>query len=394
MVTLLRKLFIKNYKDVKNSKVRTAHGKLAAIFGIVTNSILFCLKMVFGFLSKSISIIADSINNLSDFGSSIVTLVGFKISSKPADKKHPFGHQRFEYIAGLIVSIIIVALSALLLYNSIEKIIEGSITSYSVITLIILGISILIKIVQAIVNFKISKIISSVALKATAIDSLTDSIATTILFISALLSYLFSWNIDGYVGIVIALFVAFSGIKMIIETSSPLMGEAIKEEDIKKVVDTILSYKGVLGVHDLLAHNYGPSKIFMSIHVEVDSKNDVMESHELIDKIENDIKNEFDIELTIHMDPIDISNPETLRLKQKAVGILYNIDDRCSLHDFRVVHGKKRNNVIFDVVVPYEDKINIDELKSKFDEEMNKDERKRICLIIHIDHPFVSKDEM
>lgn len=391
MVTLLRKIFIKNYKDTSNQKVRTAHGKLAAGLGIFTNSILFALKMVFGILSKSVSIIADSINNLSDFGSSIVTLVGFKISSKPADKKHPFGHQRFEYIAGLIVSIIIVALAALLLYNSIEKIIDGSVASYSIATLVILGVSVLIKIVQAIVNFRISKIINSVALKATGVDSLTDSIATTILFISALLSYLFSWNIDGYVGVVIALFVAFSGIKMVVETSSPLMGEAIKEEDIKKVVATILSYKGVLGVHDLLAHNYGPSKVYMSIHVEVDSNVDVMDSHELIDKIENDIEKQYGIDLTIHMDPIDVSNPETIRLKEKAINALKEIDSNLSLHDFRVVHGKNRCNVIFDVLVPYEDNVDFNNLTSKISELLNKDERKRICPVIHIDHPFVEK---
>ena len=391
MVNLLRRIFIKNYKDVNSPKVRTAHGKLAAWFGIFTNSILFSLKMVFGFISKSVSIIADSVNNLSDFGSSIVTLLGFKISSKPADKKHPYGHQRFEYIAGLIVSIIIVALAVLLLYNSITKIIDGSVSTYTIPTLIVLGVSILIKIVQALVNFKISKIINSVALKATGVDSLTDSIATTILFICSLLSYLFNWNIDGYVGIVIALFVGFSGIKMIIETSSPLMGEAIKEEDVDKVVKDILSYKGVLGVHDLMAHNYGPSKIFMSIHVEVDSKVDVMESHELIDKIENDIRKKYDIELTIHLDPIDISNPETIRLKSKTISVLKDIDPTITMHDFRVVHGKNRCNIIFDIVISYDDKIDVSNLENKFKEKINEGEDKRISPVIHIDHPFIEK---
>ena len=295
MVNLLRKLFIKNYKDVNEPNVRVAHGRLASVFGIISNAILFGLKLAVGLLTQSVSIIADSVNNLSDFGNSTVTLVGFKMSSKPADKKHPFGHQRIEYISGLIVSIIIVALAVLLFYNSVQKIIGNEATSYDLFAFIVLGVAIVIKLVQAWVNFSISKIINSVALKATALDSLTDSIATTLLLVSAILSYFFHWNLDGYVGVVIALFVAFSGVKMIVETSNPLIGESTSIEEVKKITDEILSYKGVLGIHDLMAHNYGPTKIFMTVHVEVDSQVNVVESHELIDDIENDIRKKYKI---------------------------------------------------------------------------------------------------
>lgn len=391
MVTLLRKIFIKNYKDASNSKVRTAHGKLAASFGIVSNAILFGLKFAFGLLANSVSIIADSVNNLSDFANSTITLVGFKMSSKPADKKHPFGHERIEYITGLIVSIVIVALAALLLYNSITKIISKEAATYTIWSFIILGVAILFKLIQAYFNFKISKIINSVALKATAVDSLTDSIATTLLLVSSLLSYFFNWNIDGWMGIVIALFVAFSGIKMILETSSPLIGEATAKEDIKTILDEITSFDGVLGIHDVMAHNYGPTKIFMSVHVEVDSSVDVMVSHDLIDNIESEVRKKHNVELTIHMDPVDVSNPETNRLKIKANNIVKSISEEYSIHDFRVVFGPTHINTIFDVVVPYEDKIDELVLANKIKEQMNIDEKTTIFVVIHIDHPFVEK---
>jgi len=391
MVNLLRKLFIKNYKDVNEPNVRVAHGRLASVFGIISNAILFGLKLAVGLLTQSVSIIADSVNNLSDYGNSTVTLVGFKMSSKPADKKHPFGHQRIEYISGLIVSIIIVALAVLLFYNSVQKIIGNEATSYDLFAFIVLGVAIVIKLVQAWVNFSISKIINSVALKATALDSLTDSIATTLLLVSAILSYFFHWNLDGYVGVVIALFVAFSGVKMIVETSNPLIGESTSIEEVKKITDEILSYKGVLGIHDLMAHNYGPTKIFMTVHVEVDSQVNVVESHELIDDIENDIRKKYNVELTIHMDPIDISNPETHRLKEKTIMVISQIDKDLTIHDFRVVHGKTHTNIIFDVVIPFEKKLDEEELLRLLKGPMNKDEKKKINIVLHVDHPFVEK---
>lgn len=391
MVTLFRKLFIKNYQNTADENVRTSHGKLAAAFGIVSNAILFGLKLAFGLLASSVSIIADSVNNLSDFANSTITLVGFKMSNKPADKKHPFGHQRIEYIAGLIVSIVIVALAILLIYNSITKIISGEVAVYTVWSFVILGISVVLKLIQAYFNYSMSKVINSVALKATALDSLTDSIATLLLLVSALLSYFFKWNIDGYMGIVIGLFVGFTGIKMILETSSPLIGEASTMEDIKKISDEILSYEGVLGIHDVMAHNYGPTKIFMTVHVEVDANVDVMKSHDLIDNIENEIRSKFNVELTIHLDPVDVSNEETKRLKEKTRSIITNINPNYTMHDFRVVHGVSHTNVLFDVVVPFESNQKEEELSLLINEQINVDEKIKINVVMHMDRPFVEK---
>ena len=388
MVTLLRKIFIKDYKNVTNEKTRNAHGKLAAAFGIVSNAVLFAIKLIFGILANSVSIIADSVNNLSDFGNSTITLVGFKMANKPADKEHPFGHQRIEYISGLMVSIVIVALAILLMYNSIVKIISGDSATYDIISFIILGIAVVLKLIQAYFNFAISKIIKSVALKATAIDSLTDSIATFILLVSALLSYFFSWNIDGYVGIIIALFVGYSGIKMIKETSSPLIGESVDKTIINNIVNDITSYEGVFGIHDVVAHNYGPTKIFITLHVEVDSNVNVNVSHDLIDNIEHDISKKYNVEITIHMDPIDNSNPETKRLKEKCQEIVRNINKEYSIHDFRVVYGTSHNNVIFDIVVPYGVKENEQSLTKIIEEKMNENEGIKINIVLHIDHPF------
>ena len=388
MVTLLRKIFIKDYKNVTNEKTRNAHGKLAAAFGIVSNAFLFAIKLAFGILANSVSIIADSVNNLSDFGNSTITLVGFKMANKPADKEHPFGHQRIEYISGLMVSIVIVALAVLLMYNSIVKIISGDSATYDIISFIILGIAVVLKLIQAYFNFAISKIIKSVALKATAIDSLTDSIATFILLVSALLSYFFSWNIDGYVGIIIALFVGYSGIKMIKETSSPLIGESVDKTIINNIVNDITSYEGVFGIHDVVAHNYGPTKIFITLHVEVDSNVNVNVSHDLIDNIEHDISKKYNVQITIHMDPIDNSNPETKRLKEKCQEIVRNINKEYSIHDFRVVYGTSHNNVIFDIVVPYGVKENEQSLTKIIEEKMNENEGIKINIVLHIDHPF------
>lgn len=396
MVNLLRRLFIKNYQNVEEPKVRVGHGKLAAAFGIFSNTILFAIKLVIGLISKSVSIIADSVNNLSDFASSTITLVGFKISSKPADRKHPFGHQRIEYITGLIVSIVVIALAILLLYNSIERLINPvALASKTILlwSIIILSISVFLKLVQGYFNFKISKIINSVAIKATAVDSLTDSISTLLLLVSAILSYTLNWNLDGYMGIVVALFVGYAGIKMIIETSSPLIGESTTAEEVQKVVDEILSYKEVLGVHDLVAHNYGPSSIFMTIHCEVDSRVSILESHDVIDNIEETIRKKYNVFLTIHMDPIDISNPEVNRLRDKVGLIIKQMNDKFTFHDFRVVFGKTHTNILFDVVVPFECKIDEIQFTNEIKEKVNINEKTPLNPVIIFDRPFVENED-
>lgn len=400
MVNLLRRLFIKNYRDVKDEKVRAAHGKLGAWFGIFSNAILFLAKFISGLLSKSVSVVSDSINNLSDFANSSITLVGFKISSKPADKKHPFGHQRMEYITGLIVSIVIIALAIIMGYQSIDKIIafhsgSGDIEVLSPIiaitTFVVLGVAIFFKLAQAYVNFSLAKIIDSVALKATGVDSLTDAVATTLLLISSLLSYYLGYVfLDGYMGLIISLFICYSGIKMVIATSSPLLGESVDKKHIQNIIDEILSYEGVLGIHDILAHNYGPTKLFMSVHVEIDARMKLLSAHELIDNIEMDIRQKFDVELTIHMDPIDVSNEETLKLKEQVISILKDIDKSLSIHDFRVVHGEGHTNILFDILVPFKDDVKQDDILQTLSVKMNDDEKKTYHFIVNFDHPFIS----
>lgn len=393
MLKILRKIFIKNYDDVNNPTVRESHGKLAAGFGIFSNTILVAIKLIFGIIAKSISMIGDSINNLSDGANSLITLIGFKMSSKPADKEHPFGHQRIEYITGLIVSIIVVALAIILGYQSVDKIINPVVTNYSIVSIIILSIAILLKIIQALFNFKVAKLINSVTIKAVGVDSLSDTIATSLLLISAIICYFvhdpWTMYIDGVMGIVVAIFVGYSGIKMIKETSSPLIGEATQIESIKSIINEIHSYEGVLDIHDLVAHNYGPNKIFMTVHVEIDSRTPILEAHDLVDSIENDIRKKYDVELTIHMDPVDISNPEVIRLKQKAIDCLHQIDQSLKLHDFRMVSGISHSNLVFDVLVPFDLKIDEKIIYNKLTELINVDEKVELRLVINFDRPFM-----
>lgn len=393
MLKILRKIFIKNYNDVNNPTVRESHGKLAAGFGIFSNTILVAIKLIFGIIAKSISMIGDSINNLSDGANSLITLIGFKMSSKPADKEHPFGHQRIEYITGLIVSIIVVALAIILGYQSVDKIINPVVTEYSIVSIIILSIAILLKIIQALFNFKVAKLINSVTIKAVGVDSLSDTIATSLLLISAIICYFvhdpWTMYIDGVMGIVVAIFVGYSGIKMIKETSSPLIGEATQIESIKSIINEIHSYEGVLDIHDLVAHNYGPNKIFMTVHVEIDSRTPILEAHDLVDSIENDIRKKYDVELTIHMDPVDISNPEVIRLKQKAIDCLHQIDQSLKLHDFRMVSGISHSNLVFDVLIPFDLKIDEKTIYNKLTELINVDEKVELRLVINFDRPFM-----
>ncbi|NCA95712.1 MAG: cation transporter [Methanomicrobia archaeon] len=390
MIKLLRRIFIKNYKNIDNSKVRTAHGQLASAFGVVTNVFLFIVKLVFGALAGSISIIADSINNLSDTGNSFVSLIGFKISSKPADKEHPFGHQRLEYLAGLIISIVIVVLGVNLFIQSIQRIISNEASTYTLWTFIILGIAILLKIYQSYFNYRVGKLIDSVTLKATAIDSLMDVFATTSVLASALVSFFFGWNIDGYMGILVSIVVSYSGIKMIKETTDPLIGQPADKELVHKVIKDIMSFVGVLGVHDLRAHSYGPTKIFMSIHVEVDCKVDILISHGMVDKIETAIKDKYDIDLVIHMDPIDPNDSEAIALLEKIQCALLAISKDLSLHDFRLVKEKRSKKAIFEVVVPFELKLKHEDISARLNEAMSQQNIK-IILLPEYETPFIEK---
>lgn len=390
MINLLRRIFVKDYINVGDAKVRTAHGQLASFFGVVTNLVLFAVKLVFGILASSISIMADSINNLSDTGNSFVALIGFKISAKPADKEHPFGHQRLEYLAGLIISIVIVVLGGNMLVQSVQRIINNEASTYTLWTFIILGVAILLKVYQSFFNYKVGKLIDSVTLKATALDSLLDVFATSAVLASALVSFYFGWNIDGYMGIIVSLVVAYSGIKMIKETIDPLIGKAADKDLVNKVIADILSYDGVLGVHDLRAHSYGPTKIFMSIHVEVNCDVNVIRSHELIDKIETDIKEKFQIDLVIHMDPIDSDNAETILLLNKVQTALLSVSKDLSLHDFRIIKEKNHKKAIFEIVVPFDFKPSHEQILKDLNNALES-EKLKISLEPTFETPFVEQ---
>lgn len=351
MVKILARIFINDYTNTKDAEVRNQYGVLSGVVGIISNTILSIAKILLGFFFQSISILADGINNLSDVSTSVVTLLGFRLAKRPADEEHPYGHERIEYIAGLIVSIVILFIGLTLLQTSIQKIIDPQSIIYSRILLWALGISIVIKIWQSIFYRNIGKIIDSKTLFASSFDSFSDVLATTVVLIGIIVLEVWEVNLDGYIGAVVSLVIIFNGIKFIKETVSPLVGEAPSKEFIQEVKDHIKSYQGVLGLHDLIVHNYGPNKRFISVHVEVDAKVNVMESHALIDRIEYDFNQQENLHMIIHMDPIDLECPETLELKQYTSKMLHEIDENLRFHDFRRGLHNKNHHIMFDVVV-------------------------------------------
>ncbi|MFA7032415.1 MAG: cation diffusion facilitator family transporter [Bacilli bacterium] len=374
MVNLLRKLFIKNYQNVEDPNVRQKHGFLASIVGIITNLLLVVFKLTVGILIFSVSIISDALNNLTDMGSSVVNLFGFKLANKPADKEHPFGHERIEYIAGLIICFVVIAIAVVLGYTSVMKLINNAGTDYSDPTVnismfIILGVAIITKAFQGLFYRKMAKIIDSVSLKASAQDSINDVITTSTVLVATIVEYIFYINgydvhIDGWMGLAVSIFIIITGIKLLIETSNPLIGVTPDSKLVHSVVQDILAYPNVLGVHDLMCHSYGPTKLFMTIHVEVDYRKDILVSHDLIDNIEKEISAKYNILLTIHMDPIVVDSPKINELKAKTEEILSRFPDgeKLSFHDFRTVEGPTHTNILFDVVIPTDSKISDDEL--------------------------------
>ena len=400
MITFLRKIFIKNYENVNDSKVREAHGKLASFVGVFSNLFLFIFKLFAGIISSSVSIIADSINNLSDMGSSVITLVGFKLANAPADEDHPYGHQRIEYISGLIVAIIIIFVGGNLLITSFQKLLNYEVVHIEnnilYISITILSVSILLKLWQSVFNRKIGKIINSLALEATADDSRNDCISTGVILIGniVLLFYKdFPFSLDGAMGILVSLFILYSGINLIKETMNPLIGATVENEFVKNIIMFIKREPAVLGIHDPVCHMYGPTKCFMTIHVEVDAKQDMLEIHDIIDNIERSVLKEFGVELTIHMDPIQTDNEEINELRTRVKEAVKSISNRLSIHDFRVVIGPTHTNIIFDMVIPYKFDISEEEIFKKI-EELVYDENKKYYFVIDVDREFVKDDNL
>lgn len=376
MYKLLSKLFIKDYKNTNDEKVRVKYGTMAGVVGIITNTFLGVTKVIVGLLTFSISIVGDAVNNITDSISSIVTSVGYKLSAKKADKDHPFGHQRIEFISGLIISVLMLAVGILLLKESITKIITPSEIKFDYVTLIIISLSILVKLWQSIFYKNISKEINSISLKATSKDSLNDVISTSSVVVGIIVYLIFNINIDGYIGCIVSLYVIYSSISLIIESSSPLIGTAMSDEDIKKYKKEIMSYKGVLGVHDIVVHSYGPTKIFMTAHAEVSSNVPILISHDVIDNIEKDFLEKNNIDLTIHLDPIDVDDPYTNKLRERIRELVKGIDQSLDIHDFRIVKGETHTNIIFDIDMPIDYKDDKYTLKGQVEALVKKEDPK------------------
>ena len=376
MIKLLSKLFIKDYQNVNSKEVRKKYGIIASLFGIISNFIICGMKFLVGIIFNIISITADAVNNLTDASSSLVSLVGIKLSSKPADNDHPFGHARIEYIAGFIVAIIVSALGIILAYNSIINIIDVAtgkkvITKMSstefIITISILVVAILFKLYQAYFNYTIGKKINSTVLKATAVDSRNDVISTSVVLIGTIIAQFVNLgrvSLDGILGALVGVFIGISGYKLIIETADPLLGKSPDSELINEFTKKVTAHKDVLGIHDLQMHSYGPNCIFATCHVEIDSTIDVLKSHDLIDNIERECLNDLKIFTTIHMDPIVINDPFQNELKKEVIQIISEFNFPCSIHDFRIVKGETHTNLVFDILVPMNEKLSDTQIKN------------------------------
>ena len=392
MTRFLLKLFVKDADGVLTATKRQRYGKVASCIGIVTNLLLFLMKVTAGLLFNSIAIVADAINNLSDSSSSLITLIGFKMSSKPADDKHPYGHARSEYISGFIVSIVIVFLGLQLLLTSVEKIWNPEPVQFSWLSVAILSVSILLKFWQGRFYKTVSKKIGSSALEATATDSINDVITTGAVLLSLFVAHFSGWQIDAYMGVLVAGFIIYSGVRSIIETLTPLLGAAPDEGLVCEIGEKIKSYDGVIGYHDLVVHNYGPDRCFASVHVEVPNTDDMMESHDLIDNIEREFVQKLNIHLVIHMDPVVVDDALTNELRAVVTEIVKETDPSLSMHDFRFVAGATHSNLIFDVAVPPSYKMCDDELRECIDKKV-KELNQNYYTVITIDRSYISTTE-
>ena len=386
MTELLSRIFIKNHNDTANPSVRKKYGTLSSVVGVITNFILAGMKILIGLLSCSVAILADGLNNLSDAGSSVITFVSFKISMKPADKDHPFGHARMEYIASMIVSFLILLVGTELLFDSVKIIFNpdasSSVMSITPITVIILIISIILKLWLGLFYRKIGKKIDSGVICATAADSITDSISTIAVLISSIVINYTEWYIlDAIVGIGVSIIIIVAGAKILLETKDALLGEAPIQETVQAIKSIVGRYPEIMGIHDLLVHNYGPHNFIASFHAEVDGKGDIYYLHDIIDNVEREIKNELSIACTVHMDPIVTDNEEVNALRIFLTETLAEEELALSVHDFRVVIGNTHTNLIFDVVVPFDYPLSVDEVKTKIETAVFKKRNDCYCVI-------------
>ena len=381
MTGLLLRLFVKNHNDTENPVVRSAYGKLAGAVGIVCNLLLFAGKLLAGILSGSVAVTADAVNNLSDASSSLVTLLGFKLAERPADEEHPYGHARIEYISGLVVAALILLIGAELAKSSFSKILHPETVEFSLLTLGVLVGSILAKLWMALFCRKLGKRIDSTTLLATSADSRNDVISTAAVLVGCLAGYFFDVKLDGYIGMAVALFIIWSGCSIAKDTISPLLGEKASGELVRNISDLILSHEKILGIHDLMVHDYGPGNCFASVHAEMDSAEDPLTCHDIIDDIERDALRELRVHLVIHYDPIITDDEELNAARALVEQEIRSIDESLSLHDFRMVRGPGHTNLIFDLVIPYSMEDRKAELKARIDERLQRQDRKYYTVI-------------
>ncbi len=387
MHTIVIKLFIRDSENTTDTRVRTAYGTLGSITGIVTNILLAVLKYIAGLLSGSISVTADAINNLSDAGASIISLIGVKLSAKPADKGHPYGHGRVEYISALAVAFLVLLMGIELFRSSIDKILNPVPVKFNVLSLCILIFSILAKLWLGFFNKKLGEKINSAPMMAVMKDSFSDCLATGVAAVAIIVSAFSDINIDGYLGIIVACFIFIAGFNILRETMNSLLGSPAEKEFVDEITDKILSYDKIVGVHDMIIHDYGPGRKFASAHAEVPSNEDIMEIHDIVDLIERDILNEYGMIISIHMDPIVVDDEKINALRQMTTDIVTELCDEMSIHDFRVVDGPTHTNLIFDLIIPHKYHLSNDEVRKEIENKLSKIDE-RYFAVITVEHAF------
>ena len=388
MITLLSRWFIRDRDHVTDPAVRRAYGQLCGLTGIGLNVLLFIGKFLAGTISGSIAITADAFNNLSDAGSSVITLLGFRLAGRKPDPEHPFGHGRIEYISGLIVSGLILLMGAELAKTSFDKILHPAAVDFSVIAMVILAVSILVKLYMSLYNRQIGKKINSAAMAATAADSISDAISTSAVLAAMLVAKFSGLMIDGYVGMIVAVLILISGVKAAKETIAPLLGQAPEAEFVQQIERIVISHPPICGIHDLVVHDYGPGRVMISLHAEVPAGGDMLELHDVIDNAESALRRELNCEAVIHMDPIVTDDGITSELRAKVSKLVKTIDERITIHDFRIVPGNTHTNLIFDAVVPFDIGISAQEVSERISRLVSEMDSNYFAVVL-VEHSYV-----
>jgi len=384
----LRKLFIKHYRDTDNPQVRLKYGRVAGIIGISSNIILFIIKILIGIISGSITIVVDAVNNLTDAGSSILTLIGFKLASKPADRDHPFGHARFEYVMGLIISIITFAAGLIFAKSCFEKIITPMPIDISILTYVVLIIGVLTKLFQMLMYRDFAKAIDSDTLRANESDARLDLISSSTILVSMIIMNIFSINIDGYIGLLVSLFIIYSSFRLVLDTINPLISEKPEKRLVNKIKKELLSFEGIHDMHDLLIHTYGSGSTFATVHVEVPATTSLLDIHELIDQIERHFEDKLKINLTIQIDPVDKDNPRTQKIHDKVEKVIKSINKKLSIHGLRVIFHNEHIKVLFDITEDFDFKLQKSEV-NKILQHAFEGEKETFEFIFTIDKPYI-----